>query len=356
MYQRRTMKKIVLLALVSIVQSLFTQAQIGGQNTYTFLNMPSSARSAAMGGDFITIRDGDLNLVLDNPAVLDSTMHQHLTLSYVNWLSDVNLGYGAYARHFEGIGTFSVGMQYINYGTFTEANSTGIRTGEFTAGEYAMDLTYSKNLHPQWNVGGSFKIIYSNLANLNSMGLALDLGAHYQSKSDNLQAGLVLNNMGFQLFSYTPGVREPLPFEMQLGISQKLAKAPLRFTFLASNLQQYDVLYDEPRDGLPALSPAGSYNTNPKDDSFITADKLFRHVVIGAEILASENFHLRLSYNYRRRQEMGVAARGGLTGFSFGVGFKIRKIHFAWGLSQYHLAGSSNHFTITTNLNSFSRN
>jgi hypothetical protein len=277
-------------------------------------------------------------------------------MSYVNWLSDVNLGYGAYARHFKGIGTFSLGMQYINYGTFTEADATGLRTGEFTAGEYALDLSYARSFHPQWTVGGSFKIIYSNLANLNSMGIALDAGAHYHSISENFQAGLVLNNMGAQILTYSEGIREPLPFEMQLGISQKLAKAPLRFTFLASNLQQYDLLFDEPRDGLPSVSPGGSYNTQPKDDSFITADKLMRHIVVGAEILASENFHLRLSYNYRRRQEMGVAARGGLTGFSFGVGFKIRKFHFAWGLSQYHLAGSSNHFTVTTNLNDFSRN
>ncbi len=331
-------------------------AQIGGSSTYTFLNMPSSARSAAMGGDFISVKDSDLNLVLDNPALLDSTLNNHLSLSYVNWLSDINLGYGAYARHFKGIGTFSAGIQYINYGVFQETTPTGQIIGEFTAGEYALDVSYAKMLAPRWSIGSSFKLIYSNLAGYNSMGFAFDVGAHYHSRSKNFQAGMVLNNIGAQLITYTDNNREPLPFEVQLGASQKLANAPLRFTFLASNLQQFDVLYDEPSDGLPSVNVDGSFNTNPKDDSFLSADKLLRHLVVGAEILASENFHLRLSYNYRRRQEMGVAARGGLTGFSFGVGFKVRKFHFAWGLSQYHLAGSSNHFTITTNLNDFSRN
>ncbi|MAX79470.1 MAG: hypothetical protein CL843_04750 [Crocinitomicaceae bacterium] len=334
---------------------LVSYAQVGGQSTYTFLTMPSSARAASMGGDFISIKDSDLNLVVDNPALLDSNLHNHLTLSYINWLADINIGYGAYARNYKGIGTFSAGLQYINYGTFKQADAAGNITGEFNAGEYAGDISYSRTIDSNWSVGATVKLIYSNMATVNSFGFGFDFGGHYQNNSKNFQAGLVVNNLGMQLKPYYTGNRESLPFEVQLAASQKLPKAPLRFTMLVGNMQQFDLTYDETEDGEPTLNPSGGTNTTEKDGG-LTVDNLMRHVVFGAEVLASKNFHIRLSYNYRRRQEMGVAARGGLTGFSVGVGFKIRKFHISWGLSQYHLAGSSNHFTITTNLSEFSRN
>ena len=55
----------------------------------------------------------------------------------------------------------------------------------------------------------------------------------------------------------------------------------------------------------------------------------------------------------------GVRAGGceGLRqGFSWGFGIRISKFHLNYGRASYHLAGASNHFSITTDLSSFSRN
>ncbi len=347
--------KVVITVLLGGLLSVLSHAQVGGSSTYTFLNLPSSARSAAAGGDVISVRDNDLNLVMDNPALLDSNSHDYLTLSYINWLSDVNFGYGAYARHYEGVGTFSAGMQFISYGTFTQTDEFGQITGEFKAGEYALDVSYSNQLDSNWTFGGSVKLIYSGLASYQSFGAAIDAGVHYQNNTKNFQAGAVVNNLGTQFKTYRDGNREPLPFEVQMAMSQKLPNAPLRFTLLASNLQQWDLRYNEAREGTPTVNPAGGLSIDRKKDDLITADMVLRHLVFGAEILITQNFNLRLAYNYQRRQEMGVAARGGITGLSFGVGFKMRRFLLSWGLAQYHLAGASNHFTITTNLADFKR-
>lgn len=46
--------------------TLLTQAQTG-ENVYTFLNIPISARQAALGGDGVSIRDYDVSMAIVNP-------------------------------------------------------------------------------------------------------------------------------------------------------------------------------------------------------------------------------------------------------------------------------------------------
>jgi hypothetical protein len=42
-----------------------------------------------------------------------------------------------------------------------------------------------------------------------------------------------------------------------------------------------------------------------------------------------------------------------MVGFSYGFGIKISKFHLSYGRATYHLAGASNHFSISTNFSSF---
>ena len=127
-----------ILLTVALLFPLLSFCQLGGNNTYEFLNLPASARSTSMGGAVVSLPDGDLNLVADNPALLDSNMDNHLSLSYVNYLADINLGYVSYARKFGKVGVFSQGIQYIDYGKFTETDVTGLELGAFKAGELSL--------------------------------------------------------------------------------------------------------------------------------------------------------------------------------------------------------------------------
>lgn len=333
----------------------FSMAQVGGERTYSFLNLPTSARSGAMGGDFISVRDGDANLVTDNPATLHKSMDQHIGLSYINYIGDVNFGYVNYVKHYSKIGTFNAGLQYINYGKFTRTDISGNKQGSFNAGEYAFDVSMSREIDSVLTLGGSFKVIYSALADYNSFGLALDFGAHYRSRSKLFTAGLAVNNMGSQIKPYVSGKYESLPFEIQLGASYKLEKAPLRFTILASNLQQWDLTTDRGKDDIPTINSTNNLNVDKKNEDFITFDKVMRHLVIGSEIIVSKNFNIRFAYNYQRRQELKLKTSSGLTGLSFGLGFKIKKIHFSYALATYHAGGYSNHFTVTSNLREWKR-
>ncbi|MGC9344429.1 MAG: hypothetical protein ACP5E3_17120 [Bacteroidales bacterium] len=83
------------------------------------------------------------------------------------------------------------------------------------------------------------------------------------------------------------------------------------------------------------------------------ADNLMRHIILGIEFMPFENFYASMGYNYLRRQELKINNKPGMVGFSWGFGFKISKFHFSYGRASYHLAGGSNHFSLSTNLSEF---
>ena len=77
--------------------------------------------------------------------------------------------------------------------------------------------------------------------------------------------------------------------------------------------------------------------------------------MIGLEFVPSKTFMLRFGYSFKRRNELAHDNKPGLIGFSWGVGFRIKKFHISYGSAKYHLAGPSNHFTVTTNLSEYYR-
>lgn len=325
--------------------------QKGGESTYSFLGLVNSGRVAALGGELVSVADDDINLIYHNPALLGEGMDRHMTLNYVNHFAGVNVGYAAYARSFEGIGSFAGGIHYINYGTFDGRDELANPTGSFRAAEYALNLSYSRVLVDTFlSVAANLKPIISTLESYSSLGLALDIGLIYHNPESRTSAGLVLKNMGMQLTTYA-GEREKLPFEIQAGFTQGLAHAPFRFSLTLQHLERWDLSYELEDDG----SDTGFGTVSEKSKMAVFGDQLMRHVVIGTEILLGENFHVDFGYNYKRRQELKIEENPGMVGFSWGFGFRVSKFHIAFGRSSYHMAGGTSHFSLTTNLSEFYR-
>jgi hypothetical protein len=351
---KKTFSNISILIIVGLViASVQLKAQIGGTHTYDFLNLINSARVASLGGDVIAINDNDFNLTYHNPALLTPEMNHSMVLNYVNYFTDVNYGYAAYASKLKDYGIFSGGIEYINYGDFIAANEKGIVTGEFKAAEYAIHLIYSRAIDSTFRVGVNVKPIISTLEKYTSLGLVADFGVIYNKPQSLFSAALVIKNLGAQLKSYTDE-RESMPFNIQLGFSQKLKHAPLRISVTLDHLNKWDLTYDKPEE-VTSLDPlSGEESSESGLDKF--ADQFMRHIIIGLEFNPLDNFYIRAGYNYRRRQEMIIESKTSTIGFSWGFGIKISKFHLSYGRATYHLAGASDHFSISTNLDSFGKN
>ena len=334
--------------------STLATAQIGGDHTYDFLNIPVSARVGALGGNLISVKDDDPNLSVDNPSLLNPEMNSTLSLTYIDYFADINYGYVSYVKDMKKYGTFSSGIKYINYGNFTETDEGGNELGNFTAGEYAFILGWGKALDTSWSVGANLKPVYSSLYQYNSFGIATDLGVTYYNPVRQFTASAVIKNMGMQLKPYVEGNREPLPFEVQMGVSKRLKHMPLRVSVIATHLEQWDLTYDDSTSTNTNNTTVLENNveTEPKKNYL---DKAMRHVVVGAEFVPSKSFNLRFGFNYKRRKELALTNRPGMVGFSWGMGIRVKKFHLSYGSARYHLAGSTNHFTLTTKISEFYR-
>lgn len=337
-------------SLFFITLSSISFGQIGGDNTFEFLNLTSSPRIAAMGGDFLTINDNDITLVSTNPSLINPSMHNYLGVSFVDFYSDINYGHAAYSRTFDKVGSLFGSINYINYGSFDFADPTGTRAGNFYAGETAVNLGWGRQLDSLFSIGSNLKFIYSSFESYNSFGLAVDVAGSYTSRDRSFVASFIAKNIGRQLNSYVGSNSEPLPFELQLGLSKKLKHLPFRYSVLYNHLETWDLRYEDP--STQQVDPiSGEAITSSGFEEF--ADNLMRHLVFGAELIIAKNLYLRAGYNYRRRQEMKLVDKAATVGFSWGFGFRVSKFHFSYARSTYHLAGSPNYIAITTNLSDF---
>ena len=336
-----------------LVLPMLTLAQVGGTHTFAFLDLTNSARIASLGGKMVPVYDDDLNLPYFNPALLNPQMDNHLVLNYVNYFADINYGYVSYAHSYPEIGTFAAGIHYINYGSFIAANETGVITGSFKASEYALNLMYSRELDSSFTVAANLKPIYSSLENYQSSGLATDLGLTYHSRDHRFVASVVFRNIGFQFKSYYNSQQEPLPLEIEVGVSQRLQFAPFRFMLTLQQMQKPDLTYTKP-ENQQKLDPVTGQPIQDGELS-VLSDKVLRHMIFGLEFIPIKSFYFRAGLNYERRKELMIDTKPGMVGFSWGFGIKISKFQLSYGRAAYHLAGASNLFSIDVNLSELIR-
>ena len=230
------------------------------------------------------------------------------------------------------------GVTYYNYGKFTEADETGVITGEFTASEFAFPIIYSRPIDSTFNIGITFKPILSHLEKYTSTGFAFDFGANYVNPSGLFSAGLVVRNIGLQVTKYASEERMKLPFEIDAGITQKLENAPLRFSLTLIHLERYDLISDI-----------------EDSDSFYFADSkvldnILRHTLIGIEMVPTESFYMNVGYNYLLRREMDPEYNVSSVGFCWGFGINTSLINIELAKYFYHIAGASTHVSMIVKL------
>jgi hypothetical protein len=327
-------------------------AQLGGSGTYAFMNLTNSARAAALGGTIVSVWDDDPELAFHNPGLMHAGMSKHLSISYVNYFTDINYGYVSYAEEVPKLGTLAAGVHYINYGDFIAADRYGTITGEFTASEYTFNLFWARPIDSLFQVGIDLKPVFSALERYRSFGMVADVGVSYHSTDGLFCTGLTMRNVGMQITSYH-GNREPVPFRIEMGASQKLSHAPFRFSVVAHDLQKFDLTYAGSEKAGTVDPYTGKASGQARLEDY--ADKLMRHLIFGVEFIPLEAFQVRVGYNYMRRQELKLDTRAAMVGFSWGFGLKIAGFRISYGHASYHLAGATNHFTLCMDFSSLTR-
>lgn len=346
------MKNFILFVLSIISSSNF--AQIGGLNTYKFLELPVSSRLTALGGAAISINDDDVNLAVANPALLNENMDTKIAFNHNFHFADISNGYFAYGKHFDKwkISTH-LGLGYISYGTFKGTDEYELNTKDFKASEKYIVIGAAKKLNDRITFGVNLKPVFSTLETYNSFGLVADAGLNYNNAMKKFSLSIVVKNLGQEISTYNDAALKA-PLDIQIGLSKKLEHLPLRFSIIAHQLQRWDVRYDDPGEQTNSNDLFGSAE---QSEFSKYVDNFFRHFIFNTELLLgkNENFRLRAGYNHFRRKELSLSTFRNMSGFSLGFGIKIKKFRLDYGVGYHHLAGAVNHLSISTSIKDFKK-
>lgn len=327
---------------------------VGGRHVFSYLSLPQSARVTGLGGAQIAVRDDDPVFAAANPAALNPSMSGRMALNHQFFLAGIQHGNVSYAQHLPKLGFTAHGaIQYMNYGEIKRADQFGDVQGTVNAGETAFTVGAARPLSEHFSLGLNLRMAFSRLDSYRSSALLADAGLMYADSAKRFTVGLVLRNAGTQMSSYA-GIREMLPFDIQLGVSKRLEHLPFRFGIIAHHLHRWDIRYNDPNlQGNDVLLFGGD---QPKENRASAAiDNFFRHLIFNGEFLMGkkEGFRLRLGYNHLLKRELSVRNYRSLAGFSGGLGVKIKRFRIDFGYGAYHLAGGVTHLGIGTNLQDF---
>ena len=343
------LRYVILFVITMFVVEIQGQTSNGA---YSFLDMTSSARVAALGNTDLSIYDSDIQLSINNPALINSDMHNDIVLSYVNYYADINYGMAQYSRTFEKFGSFAATVQFHSYGNMKYADEQGYVDGStFSPSDYNVMIGWGRQLSPHWSIGANLKFAGIQYETFKTFAIAVDVAGSYRTDNGWMMS-LTARNIGYELYSNFEGDRNKLPFHLSAGVSKRLEHVPFLFSIVYENIQKWDLSYDDPLDLDGNYDPITG-TKKEKSDAAKFADNFMRHIVLGGEIYIGKNLVLRAAYNYGMRQNLKTPTAKGLCGFSYGFGIKIWELSINYSRSEMHIYGSPNYFTLSTNLDRF---
>ena len=339
------MKTIFLVLFSTCSLSVF--GQTGGTSSFPLLNLTYNARSVGLGGNFISVRDSDVNMGISNPSLANSTMDKQISFNTALLSGTINYGALGYGYDIKNVGTLTSYIKYVAYGDFDRTNVNGTTDGSFSPFEMIVGTSIGRELNPRISIGASVNLLYSQLEMYNSFGASVDFAGTYHHKDNGVLVTVLAKNIGYQFDTYVKGSRAFLPAEIQAAVSYKVKHAPFRFSLLAHHLNKWDISYNDPN-----LEPTVDQLTGDTIPVPTTRflEKLGRHFSYQLEIIVTKNIDLRFGFDYQRRKELALETRPGVSGFSCGLGLNFDKFNLDYGFMIYSRSGFNNMLTFSTDL------
>lgn len=197
------MKKILFSVLII---SCFTTLSWGqnvtkvGTTAAPFLNIGVGSRAIAMGGAFVAVAN-DASGLYWNPGGVAIIKNNQAIFNHSKWLAGINFDFAGVVLNLGEMGRIGASATVLSMGDMertTELQPEG--TGEtFSAGSYAIGLTYGKMLTDRFSIGFTGKFIREHIMNSGASGVAIDIGTLYRTQWRNLMIGMCISNFGTKM-------------------------------------------------------------------------------------------------------------------------------------------------------------
>lgn len=315
--------KTIRIALILVCALAHTTLLAQTNSLYRFLRNDASARSAALGGAFVAMPEDPAGLFY-NPASVATLAENRIAATYLKHALDINSGFLSYNSTLEGLGdngSFAVGINYINYGSFDRADRNGNILGTFGGYDLAAVAAYSNMLDSNLYYGVALNFITNSLESSSSSAVALDAGLLYRMPEARTNIGLSILHAGSQL-STIGGVSEQLPLDIRVGLNHRLR-------------------------GLPLLLNVSLHHLADETDAFW---EKFENFSLGGELYISSALRIRLGYDNQRRAGLAPESQKKLAGLSAGLGIIIKDINIDYAMSSFGTVGTLHRFSVAASL------
>ena len=303
----------ITLFLATIGPSVATASSVNsnvGTSAFGFLKINVGARAGGMAGAFTGLAD-DESALYYNPSGIAFLEGKRFIFEYHNYFADLQSGFVGFIRPVWGDKMLGVAIDYLNYGEFIKTDLSGNNLGTFGGSDFMLSASLAAKHGEYIAYGGSLKFIYEKLDRFSATGVAVDLSAKYQSDRARYTAGIIVQNLGFQL-SALGTEKDKLPLTVRIGGAVKPRGLPMR---LAA-----DVIV-------------------PVDNSVDFA--------VGTEYVALRPLYLRLGWNSYGANYRIEGSDDKWAGLGVGFGFDYRRIQISYSYTPAADLGESHRITVS---------
>jgi hypothetical protein len=196
--------------IILLTTSLFGQNEPYrvGTTTVSFLELGVGSAGVSMGEAYVSVVR-DVTSIYWNPSGLAYLNSNEVQFMYRPWIAGINTSFAGGAVTLPSIGTLALGMHTMDFGS-TEVTTMEMQegTGEtFSAMDYAISLSYARQIVSWFSFGVTGKYISSKISRMNASALAMDLGVMINTpffavggnQEHGLTIGMSISNYGTRI-------------------------------------------------------------------------------------------------------------------------------------------------------------
>lgn len=190
----------IILAAIFTGTAATQQVTKVGTTAAKFLSIPVGARALGMGGAFVAVAN-DVTAMYWNPAGIARLYQSEALFSHAAWLAGIDFNYAGVVIPVDESGTFGVNFTSLSMEEMertTEEQPEG--TGQFfSAGSFAVGVSYARNLTEWFSIGANIKYINEHIWNSSAKGFGIDLGTLFTTPFSGIKFGAGIANFGEKL-------------------------------------------------------------------------------------------------------------------------------------------------------------
>jgi len=171
--------------------------QRAGTAMAQFLKIGVGGRAVGMGESFVAVSD-DATALYWNPAGIAQMEGDELVLSHVNWPVDVQHDFFGYVHRLGNVNFVGVSLTSLHTDDLEETTEfQPYGTGNFVSfGDFAMGLTFARQMTDRFSVGVTVKYIEETLAELSARNILVDFGTYYWTGFGSSRFAVSVVNFG----------------------------------------------------------------------------------------------------------------------------------------------------------------